>query len=824
MARNADGGQVLAGKSFSTDIIREEFSGIAKGVLEHELVRFTDELEQVVRDVLHRYLSDLPAGASQPNVGSLTNKSSHESNVSNLDSDREDHEWMQRPWYSHFYSGPARQLPPEDLTAIGTPKKFTEKNLNLFHRPKLPDEADRRKKKRHSAPQDLGNGAQSLPTLERVISEPAKSAPTSHSATPISDKAFARSVPDLRNAFKDFRTPPAPPTPGGMESTLDLDVGLTVEEVNGSSTLQVDEFDDLPETKIATAHENADGYEQTTRWGIEILHCTGDDNLENSLASTLKLPSPQIQTPASNLSASLQFVDTGSRKDEQKESDSPVFTSYRPRSSQGSQPDSQHPSTVQRLSTGSGASSMETDPRPRSGVKKGRALKERFELLTGGRLNSFQLSDTDSIDGEHEEDMPPNLRHSTREAKMPPSHSSALIPRVSTITRAVRSEGFDYAVAFLVALSAVLVGVRVDHSLSHVDEPEPVGFQSIELIFCLIFVVEIVLRILTNGPCNYLCRAPDWRWNCFDTLIVGLQLLTEVLERVFDDENKSVNVSVPFLRMLRLLRYVRIVRLVRIVHFVHQLRTMVASVAATMRALCWTMVLVFLMIYIVGALIAQVVVEYARSDIELLQSGRPLDTFYGSLPRVLLSLYQAFTGGIDWDDLISPLINDLNPVFGVIFCMYIAFAVLAMLNVITGVFVESALTNTKIEDDIELVNNMRELFKDIDVPDAGSITWDQFRSQLTKPEMEHYFEAIDLDISEARGLFKLLDLDDSGSISVDEFVMGCLRLRGPAKAIDLATLMYDNRRILQRWRTSALKIERTLHSIASAVGVHTQRA
>merc|ERR1712187_744736 len=124
-------------------------------------------------------------------------------------------------------------------------------------------------------------------------------------------------------------------------------------------------------------------------------------------------------------------------------------------------------------------------------------------------------------------------------------------------------------------------------------------------------------------------------------------------------------------------------------------------------------------------------------------------------------------------------------------------------NVITGLFVEAALTNTATENDIEMVNSMRQLFEEVDFAETGQMTWEQFESQLSTPGMEMYFRAIDLDMSEARGLFKLLDLDESGSISVDEFVMGCLRLRGTAKAIDLATLMFENRRNNLRWRALA---------------------
>merc|ERR1719517_350810 len=103
------------------------------------------------------------------------------------------------------------------------------------------------------------------------------------------------------------------------------------------------------------------------------------------------------------------------------------------------------------------------------------------------------------------------------------------------------------------------------------------------------------------------------------------------------------------------------------------------------------------------------------------------------------------------------------------------------------------------------------------------MTWDQFESQLHLPEMELYFKAIDLDVSEARGLFKLLDLDESGTINVDEFVMGCLRLRGPAKAIDMATLMYDTRKANQRVLQVIEDMHRSMYECLESIDSSTLR-
>merc|ERR1711972_1204487 len=59
---------------------------------------------------------------------------------------------------------------------------------------------------------------------------------------------------------------------------------------------------------------------------------------------------------------------------------------------------------------------------------------------------------------------------------------------------------------------------------------------------------------------------------------------------------------------------------------------------------------------------------------------------------------------------------------------------------------------------------------------------------MNHPNVKQFFEALDLDVSEAEVLFDLLDASGDGMVAADEFLAGCLRLRGHAKALDLLVL------------------------------------
>merc|ERR1712187_134110 len=89
------------------------------------------------------------------------------------------------------------------------------------------------------------------------------------------------------------------------------------------------------------------------------------------------------------------------------------------------------------------------------------------------------------------------------------------------------------------------------------------------------------------------------------------------------------------------------------------------------------------------------------------------------------------------------------------------------------------------------INNAKDLFKILKGEDKRTMNLDTFMGMLEVPQMLEAFKAINIDVSEAKGLFKFLDLDNSGEVNCEEFIDGCLRLSGPAKALDLSVLMRE---------------------------------
>merc|ERR1712107_224248 len=111
---------------------------------------------------------------------------------------------------------------------------------------------------------------------------------------------------------------------------------------------------------------------------------------------------------------------------------------------------------------------------------------------------------------------------------------------------------------------------------------------------------------------------------------------------------------------------------------------------------------------------------------------------------------------------------------------------------VTGIFVDKAMNAAREEHDTQLAIMIKNCFftaAEQGDPSDPQITWEEFQHVIDSAEMKSYFRDMRIDTSEARALFDLIDCDGSGGVSPDEIVIGCLRLRGPAKALDLALLI-----------------------------------
>jgi len=245
------------------------------------------------------------------------------------------------------------------------------------------------------------------------------------------------------------------------------------------------------------------------------------------------------------------------------------------------------------------------------------------------------------------------------------------------------------------------------------------------------------------------------------------------------------------LRAFRLLRLLRIARLLRMVHLIHDLRMIATAMASAFSALIWTMTLLIFLVYIWSILCMEFIARAQHKHRSVHHAE--LKYYFGSLGRSMLTMFESIVGGISWDEAANPLVQDVGPFMGVAIVVYIVITCYAVTNMMTGMFVQKAMQIAEETKDRDQANLLKDFcFKPDEVTGKiEEISWAKFEAMSRCPEMIEYFKVLNVEPSEAEDLFHLLDRDGGGMLDPAELVSGCLRLRGPAKCLDMCMLMRE---------------------------------
>eukprot|EP00927_Polykrikos_kofoidii_P037122 TRINITY_DN31299_c0_g1_i2.p1 TRINITY_DN31299_c0_g1~~TRINITY_DN31299_c0_g1_i2.p1 ORF type:complete len:846 (+),score=151.53 TRINITY_DN31299_c0_g1_i2:315-2540(+) len=339
---------------------------------------------------------------------------------------------------------------------------------------------------------------------------------------------------------------------------------------------------------------------------------------------------------------------------------------------------------------------------------------------------------------------------------------------------------FDSAVLLALLVNAFTIGLQVDSALqnSEMSATTKWYYRLIEQGFLVIFATEVLIRFRVLG--RQFFSGPFWRWNVFDCIVVVAHL-GDVLADVFLAEVLSGRLS----SFTSVLQVVRILRLFRLVRFVRELNKLILLIKGSMVSFIWTVALLLLMTYICGVFFAKVVADHRRGGGIM---SADLHLFFGSLRSSLLSLFAATSGGVDWSDVLRPLMLDISPWLAIVFCLYIAFAVLVMMNLVTGVFVDGAKLLSKAERQQELLLKLESVFHESDQNSYGYITLRDFQACVHKPGMQNFLESLCMEPCEAAAVFACFDRDGNSNLTLEEFVSESFRLCGQARACDVAML------------------------------------
>jgi len=241
-------------------------------------------------------------------------------------------------------------------------------------------------------------------------------------------------------------------------------------------------------------------------------------------------------------------------------------------------------------------------------------------------------------------------------------------------------------------------------------------------------------------------------------------------------------------------------------------------------------------LYIFGIVFAQGVIDHFADHDTMYTEGRHcyyascnalLRHYFGSLPRSIFTCFKAILGGIDWEVAVMAL-SDVGQFYVFMFVALIVFVYLAVMNVISGLFLQSAIEQAQQDVENVIVQQQHEkdtyakrferLFEEIDHDHDSCINLHEFEDALGKVTMQHLLQAMEVEASDAWTLFKLLDADGGGNVDRREFIDGCLQLKGPAKSIHIAQQRYEIKWVMDSLLELAHFCEASFQDIRKMLG------
>merc|ERR1712003_207388 len=252
------------------------------------------------------------------------------------------------------------------------------------------------------------------------------------------------------------------------------------------------------------------------------------------------------------------------------------------------------------------------------------------------------------------------------------------------------------------------------------------------------------------------------------------------------------------------------------------LRLMFALITHAFVNVMWAFVFIFLFTFMIAVTFMQVTANkidefrdhHPSAWMQHVKEGMPDDWVrkislsYGNLISSCVTLIASISGGLDWIDASWPLLQ-IDPMYLIIYLSFVMFCVFGLMNILTGIFVANTKEVSQVDRDLVIraqlkdrksfANQLKAVLRSIDKDESGSISKKELMDHISSPDFYGYLKTLDVTVSDAQGVFNLLDVKGTDEVNIDEFVLSLMRFQGSARAVDVATLLYEGKRNEARW-------------------------
>ncbi|CAE8640011.1 unnamed protein product [Polarella glacialis] len=357
----------------------------------------------------------------------------------------------------------------------------------------------------------------------------------------------------------------------------------------------------------------------------------------------------------------------------------------------------------------------------------------------------------------------------------------------------------------IICLNCITMGLEAHYEVQEGGVPDSLrDFLRIsEHVFTFLFTVELLLRIRDLGFSKFYPTSASNMWNFIDAVVVGFGILSTWIIPALILLGLSVDFTVArSLTALRAVRLLRLAHVVRKVEIFHEVSVLIRGLTDSLRVLFWTIIVIFFITYIFAVfgltLLSKPILEISKSQTlspaQRLEINELSEYLFG-LGNMMSSLVQVLTLDAH-SNIMRPTVKYI-PWSWLYFYAYIAIAVFVLMNLVTAIIVENAVSNARNDEETQLrlrdqkksheLVHLKALFTLMDADGDGTLSWDEFECSFSDPDICDKWRLMDIEPDECQKLFRLLDTGD-GTIDTDEFFEGLSKMKGAAQSKDVFAL------------------------------------
>jgi len=349
----------------------------------------------------------------------------------------------------------------------------------------------------------------------------------------------------------------------------------------------------------------------------------------------------------------------------------------------------------------------------------------------------------------------------------------------------LESMPFQACMGLVIVANAMMIGMET-------DMPNEFPWKSCETVFLGFFVVELLLKLFSIGPHNFLSASgTDFAWNVFDLCVVGSGIVDMLCELTLGQSGGGMAT------MFRLVRLLRIMRLFRIVKYLKQLYFIAYGFVVAAQAIVWVSIVMGFILFVSSVVLARTLKDLDLDDNPNLHM---VHESFGSVSKSMLTLFELMAQP-DLKRLKADELLLQRPWILVFLVLYVIFGSFGMIALLTGVISESIfeknalrIEEARIETETRnqsLCQSCTALFNELCPDEDGEITRQDVQEIL--PKLADLFDQLDLEYTEAEFevMVEVMDTNHNNLIDKTEFIEAVLRQAEGVRPMSMQEMQYD---------------------------------